>query len=99
MIYVFLTNFFGYKRRVKKLRKKWDRQREKALKKDEPQKSSILKKLDQIELNLRTLEEQRLHRTELARISKEVEIDLEETKTLLDLKGEYSISEQQPQSQ
>ena len=91
---MFLDRFFGHKRRIRKLRKKWDREREKALKLNGPMRSNVLKKLDQIELNLRTLEEQRLHRVELARISKEVEIDLEEVKAILDAKGDFSASAQ-----
>ncbi|NOX72014.1 MAG: hypothetical protein GXO64_04970 [Candidatus Micrarchaeota archaeon] len=89
---MFLEKLFGHKRRIRKLRKKWDREREKALKLNEPLRSNMLKKLDQIELNLRTLEEQRLHRVELARIAKEVEIDLEEVKAMLDAKDDFSAS-------
>ncbi len=95
MIFLFLTRFFGHGRRIRKLRKRWDRQREKTLKINEPLKSQILKKLDQIELNIRTLEERRLNRVELARIEKEVEIDLEETRAVLRTKETYTSQIQQ----
>ncbi len=90
---MFLSRIFSPARRVRKLRKRWDREREKALKLKEPLRSSVLKRLDQIELNIRTLEEQKLRREEMARIAKEVEIDLEETKAAME--AEPAMQEQQ----
>jgi DNA-binding transcriptional MerR regulator len=46
------------------------------LKKKEPVKSKMLQKEDQIEQNLRLLEERVLHRVERARLLKELEIEL-----------------------
>jgi len=83
-----LGALFGWRRRIRKLRKKWDRLREKALKKEEPIRSTALGRLDQIENNLRMLEEQRLSRIDRARLAKEVEINLEEIKELLKSKPE-----------
>lgn len=86
---MFLSRFLGYQRRVRKLRKTWDRLREKALKKKEPVRKFALDRLDSIENNLRLLEEQQnLSKLDRARISKEVEIDLEEVKALLEMKPE-----------
>lgn len=84
----FLGFIFGYGRKIRKLRKKWDRLREKALKKDNPQKSDILTKLDTIEQNLRIIEERNVNKREKSRISKELEIDLEEISAMVDMKSE-----------
>jgi hypothetical protein len=83
MVFGFL---FGWRHRVGKLRKRWDRLREKSLKKDQPFRGRLLEKLDIIENNLKTLEEQQLTRVNRAKIAKQVEIELEEVKELL--KGE-----------
>ena len=86
---VFLVGrFFGWDARVRKSRKRWDRLREKALKKDEPIKGLALKKLDEISSNLVTMEERELGRMDRARIAKDVEIALEEVKALLKSKPE-----------
>jgi len=79
---------FGWNWRIRKLRKKWDRKREKALKKDESVRLMILEKLDSAENNLRILEEQRLSRVDRARLSKTLEIDLEEIGAMLKSKPE-----------
>ena len=78
----------GWKRKIRRLRKKWDRLREKALTKDEPLRGVALEKLDSIENELKTLEEKKLSRIDRARISKEVEITLSEIKALLKAKPE-----------
>ncbi len=83
-----LSAIFGHGRKIRKLRKRWDRVREKTLKKDASKRAELLPKEDQIEQNLRILEERRLHRGERARLIKEVEIDLAETKALLGSKSE-----------
>lgn len=74
---------FGWRWKLRKLRKKWDRLREKTLKKDEPLRSEILQKLDIVENKLRTLEEQQLDFVMRTRLVKEVELDLEEIKATL----------------
>jgi hypothetical protein len=79
---------FGWQRRVRKLRKKWDRLREKSLKKQASLRAMVLPKEDQVEQNLRILEERRLGRAERARLAKEVEIDLAEIKAILESKSE-----------
>ena len=84
----FLGSLFGWERRVRKLRKKWDHLREKALKTKEPIRSTSLKRLDDVESNLRMIEEQRLSRIDRARLAKEVEISLEEIKELIKSKPE-----------
>ena len=79
---------FGWRRRVRKLRKRWDRLREKSLKKKSVIRATALERLDSIENNLRILEERRLSRIERARIAKDVEISLDEVKALLKTKPE-----------
>lgn len=80
-----LFGLFGFGRKIRKLRKKWDRLREKALKKKQPQKGDILTKMDQVEQNLRILEERKVNRVERSRLAKEIEIDLEEIKTMVEM--------------
>ncbi len=89
----------GHGRKIRKLRKKWDRLREKTLKKDQSVRADLLPKEDQVEQNLRILEERHLHRGERARLMKEVEIDLEEIKALLDSKHEKQPPQQIVQNQ
>jgi len=78
----------GWNWRIRKLRKHWDRAREKALKKEDPIKKMALEKLDAMENNLRVLEEQKLNRVAKARMIKELQIDLAEVKELLKSKPE-----------
>lgn len=79
---------FSSSRKIRKLRKRWDRIREKTLKKSSEMRARLLPKEDQIEQNLRILEERHLHRGERARLMKEVELDLAEVKANLDSKPE-----------
>ena len=89
-----MFGIFSFQGRVRKLRKRWDRLREKSLKKKEPLKSRLLLRLDQTEQNLRTLEERRVTRVERARIAKEIELDLEEVKAAVRAKEEEILAEQ-----
>ena len=82
-----LRFIFGWNWKVRKLRKRWDRLREKTLKKKNPVRSQALTRLDNINSNLTTLEEQKLTRIDRARISKDVEISLEEVRELLKIKS------------
>ena len=86
---------FGHGRKIRKLRKRWDRLREKTLKKNPELRAQLLPKEDQVEQNLRILEERRLHRGERARLIKELEIDLAEIKAMLDSKPESQPPPQQ----
>lgn len=81
-----LDFLLGWNYKVRKLRKGWDRTREKSLKKKDPIKQMALHKLDVIENNLRMLEEQNLSKMDKSRISKQVEIEIEEVKGLLKMK-------------
>jgi hypothetical protein len=74
---------FGWGRKIRKLRKRWDRLREKTLKKEPSMRARLLPREDQVEQNLRILEERRLNRSERARLAKEVEIDLAEIKDMV----------------
>ena len=73
---MWLPFFGGWDRKIRKLRKKWDREREKALRKKSDQRLEILSKLDTVEDKLKMLEERELTRVDKARIAKEVEIEL-----------------------
>jgi len=80
-----MLNFiFGWPRKIRKLRKRWDRLREKSLKKKGLVKKSALEKLDMIEQKLRTLEEQKITRLDRSRLAREIEIDLAEIKAMLE---------------
>ena len=90
-----LEHIMGWNWKVRKLRKKWDRLREKSLKKKNPMRAEALKRLDIVTPNLTMLEEQKLSRVDRARISKEIEINLEEVKALLGTKPEEYAAERQ----
>ena len=89
---------FGWPRKIRKLRKRWDRLREKALKKKPLVKKTALEKLDVTEQKLRMLEEQKITRLDRSRLAKEVEIDLAEIKAVLDSKQE-ELAQQYQQMQ
>lgn len=96
---------FGWPRKIRKLRKRWDRLREKSLKKKGIVKKTSLEKLDMIEQKLRTLEEQKITRLDRSRLSREIEIDLAEIKAMLEAtpdeimqaRGQVPAQKQQPQ--
>ena len=96
-----LSLVLGWNYRVRRLRKRWDRLREKTLKKHGAVRGEALKRLDFIENNIRTLEEQRLSRIARARMAKEAEIGLAEVKALLkssdDEFREYQAASKPPQ--
>ncbi|NIO21403.1 MAG: hypothetical protein GTN76_11860 [Candidatus Aenigmarchaeota archaeon] len=87
------TFLFGWNRKIRKLRKRWDRLREKALKKKQPMKGDILTKMDVIEQNLRVLEERKVSRVERSRLAKEIEIDLEGIKAILKMKEDEYVQQ------
>jgi len=90
-----LQHILGWNWKVRGLRKKWDRLREKSLKKKNPVRAEVLKRLDAVTPNLTTLEEQKLSRVDRARISKEIEISLAEIKAILDTKPEELVAARQ----
>jgi len=77
-----LRILFGWNWRVRRLRKHWDRERERCLKLKNPLRTELLEKLDNIENSLRMLEEKKMVRYEKLRMIKEVEIDLVELQAL-----------------
>ena len=83
---MFGISLFGWDRKIRKLRKRYDRIREHTLKKHGPLRSRVLQRLDAINSNLTTMEEQQLSRIDRARLSKDVEISLEEVRELLKFK-------------
>jgi len=93
-----IFGLFSWNRRVRKLRKRYDRIREHALKKKGPLKNRILQRLDAINSSITTMEEQRLSRVDRARISKDVEISLEEVKELMKYKEGEDVASQQAQA-
>ena len=89
-----IFGLFGWDYKIRKLRKRWDRCREKSLKKKNPERKILLEKLDGIETQLRPLEEQQLNRASKAKMAKEVEINLEEVKEILKAKDEELVIKQ-----
>jgi len=87
------TFLFGWGRKIRKLRKRWDRLREKSLKKKQPMRGDILTKMDVIEQNLRILEERKVSRVERSRLAKEIEIDLEGIKAMLKMKEDEYVQQ------
>ena len=79
---------FGWGYKIRRLRKRWDRLREKTLKKDASVRTRLLQREDQVEQNLRILEERRLNRGEKGRLARELELDLAEIKDMVDAKTE-----------
>ncbi|MBL7206039.1 MAG: hypothetical protein ISS36_00400 [Candidatus Aenigmarchaeota archaeon] len=71
---------FGWKWKVRKLRKRWDRLREGTLKKGQPMRGELLKELDTIEQSIRALEEENLTRQDRVRLMKETEKELKVVK-------------------
>jgi hypothetical protein len=88
MIMDLLRLVFGWNWRVRRLRKNWDRTREKTLKKKAQIRKPALEKLDAIENNLRMLEEQSLNRFAKAKLSKDIEINLAGVKEFIKSKPE-----------
>jgi hypothetical protein len=86
---------FGWPRKIRKLRKRWDRLREKALKKKGLLKKTAMEKLDMTEQKLRTLEEQKITRLDRSRLARDVELDLTEIKTMLSMKQEELMQPRQ----
>ena len=82
-----LRHLLGWNWRIRRLRKKWDRLREKSLKKKDPLRKTLLEKLDLVENNLRSLEERRMVRYERVRLVREVQMELAAIKVML--KSEY----------
>jgi len=77
------SSLFGWGRKIRGYRRRWDRLREKTLKKPLPARAVLLSKEDQIEQNIAALEERRLTRGERARIARSIELDLAEVKAML----------------
>ncbi|MBI4176717.1 MAG: hypothetical protein HY518_05915 [Candidatus Aenigmarchaeota archaeon] len=76
----------GWGWRIRSLRKKWDRTREKTLKKKGQARKAALERLDTIENNLRLLEETKLTRLDRIRLSGEVETGINEVREFLKAK-------------
>lgn len=77
----------GWRWKLQRTRRRWDRLREHALEKEGRLRRESLKELDLIEEKLRMLEEQRMSRRDRTRIMREVEVELANISDLLE-KGE-----------
>ncbi|OYT43363.1 MAG: hypothetical protein B6U88_01255 [Candidatus Aenigmarchaeota archaeon ex4484_56] len=77
--------FFGFEGKVRRLRKTWCKLRLRTLKMKE---KNVLNMLDDIDQQLRTLEEQELTRFDRSRILSEVEDSLKNVETALKSKKE-----------
>jgi len=86
----------GWGRHVRRIRRDWNHAREKALKKKMPVRKMLLERLDRIEEKVKMIEEQPLPRFTRKKVAKDVEIDLEEIKTLIKTKEEYLMGESYP---
>ena len=69
---------FGFDWKLKNLRKKWCKLRLKVLKMEKEERKAIFDMLDDVEQELRTLEEEELTRADRARILERVETGLKE---------------------
>ena len=78
-----IRTVLGWNYRIRRLRKRWDRLREKSLRKKDPVRGAALSKLDSISTSLTTLEEQRLSRIDKIRLSQEVAAGLELVREML----------------
>ncbi|MFH1445623.1 MAG: hypothetical protein ABIF08_04030 [Nanoarchaeota archaeon] len=83
----------GWSRKVRRLRRNWDRAREEALTKKKQVRMMLLEKLDRIEMNLRLLEEQKLGIMQKKKTAREIELGLVEVKIILKTKEEDIINE------
>jgi hypothetical protein len=85
----------GWNWKVQRTRRRWDRLREHALEKKGDLRKRLLRELDLLEDNLKTLEEQKLSRRDGTRILREVEMELANISDLLE-NGEAWLIKQGP---
>jgi hypothetical protein len=78
-----LGAIMGWRWKTQRIRRKWDRLREKALEKEGRVRSEALKQLDMTEDKVRMLEEQSLYRRDRVRIIREIELELGNTSDLI----------------
>ena len=74
---------FGFDWKLKNLRKKWCKLRLKALKMEKEERKTFFDMLDDVEQELRTLEEEELTRADRARILERVENGLKEIEEII----------------
>jgi len=70
--------FFGFDWKIRRLRNRWNRLRNKALRQEKEKRIRLLEMLDDVENDLRVLEEQELTRVDRYRIMRNVENGLRE---------------------
>lgn len=79
-----IATVLGWNWKVQRTRRRWDRLRENALKKKGEVRMKALKELDDIEDNLRMLEEESLSRRDRTRMMREIEMKLANISDLLE---------------
>jgi len=75
--------FFGFDWKIRRLRNRWNRLRNKALRQEKEKRIRLLEMLDDVENDLRVLEEQELTRVDRYRIMRNVENGLREVEIAL----------------
>jgi len=75
--------FFGFDWKIRRLRNRWNRLRNKALRQEKEKRIRLLEMLDDVENDLRVLEEQELTRVDRYRIMRNVENGLREVEISL----------------
>ena len=93
-----LAMILGWKWKVQRTRRRWDRLREHALEKEGRVREHALRELDHIEEKIRMLEEQRLSRRDRTRIIREVEMELANMGDLLEKGEEWIVPARRPAS-
>lgn len=81
---MFLIDFLLGRKKVYRLRKSYDRAREKADKLERRARLPVLRVLDQVEPTLVMLEEQKISRFERARMTRYVEAGVREAKKMME---------------
>jgi hypothetical protein len=79
-----IGKMMGWDWKVRKVRRRWDRLREKSLEKKGRFRHTLLKMLDDIENKVRILEEERLSKRDRKRILAEVTGELEKIKYMIE---------------
>ena len=87
-----LGMIFGWKWKLQRTRRRWDRLREHALEKEGRIKHEALKHLDETENKLRIIEEEKLSRRDRVKMLREINMELANTRDLLE-NGEAWLSD------
>ena len=86
-----LEFILGWDWKIRRLRRKWDRLREKTLKLQSPSRTEILKHLDSIEKNLNVLEEQNINIVAKKSLISNVSRELDKIKQQIEMERKRKI--------